>query len=192
MLSVLRGDTSFRRAKLYVDYRQGRYIAYWIWYPYNSWRSNPGPITERHEGDWEHVTVKLDSFSGLMTTVGYYQHYCAAKLYSRHELLLESGTHPPVWPAKGGHASYQKNVGRKTVGSCWKGGPNGPTDTTGAGGRIWRTWKPTAAGGSALRDVRLESWYGFEGAWGDPREADFANYGPQAPGGQAGGLPAGW
>jgi len=188
---VLRGDHTLARARLYVDLVPGRYVAYWLFYPDNVWRHRGvAAITERHEGDWERVIVGLDDFDGRMTSVAYYQHYCAARIYSRNELALENGTHPPVWPALGGHASYQKNVGRKDGGSCFV--VQGHTDVTAAGGKIWRTWKPTAGGASRLVNVTDQPWNEFEGAWGDPRKATLANYGPPAPGAQDPKLPKGW
>lgn len=185
---VLHGDRSLDRAAAYITYKPERYVTYWFFYPNNVWKS--GAITERHEGDWEHVTVRLGGAGHRMDEVAYYAHYCKARRVARADLDLTAGAHPRVWSALGGHASYHKNVGLKKIGSCvgFSGAGQGIGDKTGDGA-VWRTWK---ADGSRLLKASSQPWYGFRGAWGDPRPASFANYGPEGPGAQDGDLPAGW
>jgi hypothetical protein len=196
--SVAKGDTSLSTAPLYIDYDPGHYVAYWIFYPTNQWARGIGPakITERHEGDWEHVVVRLSATkSSLMTEVGYFQHYCPIERHERAEMeddnQLDSETHPRVFVAKGGHASYSKNWGG--VAAACKSFWNGGLDLTGYG-RVYRPWRPLPATDitPGLRNARDEDWFGFEGAWGDPQDATLANYGPQGPGGQSAGVPASW
>lgn len=71
---------------LYTEYNegpQGNYIIYWFFYPFNGWSEGTGNtsitgkdvITEKHEGDWEHIVVRLNA-EGNAEEVAYYQHYC--------------------------------------------------------------------------------------------------------------------
>ena len=103
-------------AKCYVHVRrapvpsEGWDIQYWFSYAYN------GDITTgadfEHEGDWEHITVRLDD-DNLADEVAYYQHYCQPEIKTWEEMEtgfgtrtgLDEGTHPIVFSAKGGHAS---------------------------------------------------------------------------------------
>lgn len=194
--SVAQGDRTLTTAPLYVDYDPGHYVAYWIFYPFNHWERLNGVLSEKHEGDWEHVVVRLaNAKSSTMSEVGYFQHYCPIERHTRAEMeageQLDSRTHPRVFVAKGGHASYSKNWGG--VGAACKSVWDGGLDLTGYG-RTYRPWTPIVGTDLTprLRVAAAEEWYGFEGAWGDPRKARLAAYGPQGPGGQGPGVPASW
>jgi hypothetical protein len=66
----------------------------------------------------------------------------------------------------------------------------GTSEQTG-NGSVFRTWH--LIGGKAhVVFADKQAWYGFKGAWGDPRKAWFAGYGPAGPGAQSGSPPAGW
>lgn len=115
--SVLRGDHTLRDARLYVDFKPGRYVTYWLWYPNNDWRhAGTKRISERHEGDWEHITVRLDQSSNRLSSVGYYQHYCAAKVYPGHELKLEEGRILLSGPRWAGTPPTPRTWARRTSG----------------------------------------------------------------------------
>jgi hypothetical protein len=165
-------------APLYYELRRdddgSGFIVYWLFYPFNGWQS--GLLTERHEGDWEHIVVRLSKGS-LASSVAYYQHYCDAQIVRHNavEVDPQSGIswHPMVWAAKGGHASYRHNVG--TVKSACA-HLQGHGDKTG-NGKHWRAWRS-----STLVNARSRGWYGFGGSWGDRIKATINAYGPPGPG----------
>ena len=165
---------------MYYEYRRGHYVLYWFFYPYNRWERDG--LTETHEADWERIVVRLDS-DDLPIDVAYYWHYCKpGKTLTWSEMadppqglsfgdpiqgspLEPRRTHPIVWSALGGHASYPDNgldpdhPGEHTP-SCF---PDTPIskDSTGIGplSIVWATWRRMA-------DARTQPWYGFGGAWG--------------------------
>ena len=163
---------------VYTEYEPGRYIVYWFFYPFNGWtdRDRFDLTKEYHEGDWEHITVKLNSDDDA-TDVAYYQHYCDAKKYSWGSATVDkvAGTHPKVYSALGGHASFA-SVDDGTPVAC----KLSRLDWASANGDRWDTWNNTV-------DARTKSWYGYGGAWGDRSEystsiAAIDNYGPSGPG----------
>ena len=64
-------------ARVYYSYKFEEYVAYWFFYPYNRW--NRAGVTEIHEGDWEHVVIKLDE-NNVATHSAFYQHVCDPKI----------------------------------------------------------------------------------------------------------------
>lgn len=75
----------------------GMNVQYWFFYAYND---NVGSFN--HEGDWESITVRLDSRG---TALGVYA--CAhAHCELRNDITWFDGTHPVIWVADGSHASY--------------------------------------------------------------------------------------
>lgn len=66
-------------------------IQYWFFYPYNDGYNN-------HEGDWEHINVRLSNFSptySSIETIDYYFHGKVKTLTSGYQ--LEDSTHPIVY-----------------------------------------------------------------------------------------------
>jgi len=179
---LYKGDKALD-APVYTEYEPGRYIIYWFFYPYNGWTdpmSDGKVLKEYHEGDWEHITVKLNTNNDA-TRVAYYQHYCAAKEYTwgSSKVGKVGGTHPKVYSALGGHASFE-DVGDGTPVSCWSKGS--VLDKASAKGPRWDTWNNTV-------NARSKSWYGYGGNWGDRSALStqgllgkLDNYGPEGPG----------
>ena len=73
-------DPGGMAAPVFYEITQETYIVYWFFYPYNDWDGGHAGnlVTERHEGDWEHIAVRLDEHS-VATEGAYYQHYCPAR-----------------------------------------------------------------------------------------------------------------
>lgn len=133
------------RSKIYYDYKPGRYIRYWVFYP-GSW--SPRAVKFIHEGDWEGITVWLTS-EDRAHDVTFSQHH-GEEVVPWSDVRRSGTTHPIVWVAKGAHASYK--------------GPSCRTpyaDSCGNGLR-WRTWEDNGR----LWSARDALWYGFGGAWG--------------------------
>ncbi|MFQ5606220.1 MAG: hypothetical protein ACE5HS_23355 [bacterium] len=76
-------------------------IQYWFFYPFNA-------SANRHEGDWEHINVVLDSQNpnaANITRVEYYFHEEVAPRYTAGvDYFLISGTHPKVYV--GGYTGF--------------------------------------------------------------------------------------
>ncbi len=67
-------------------------IQYWFFYPYNNWVNN-------HEGDWEHLNVKVSSddpqTAEIVSCAFYFHlHYTERDTSS---MIIADGTHPVVW-----------------------------------------------------------------------------------------------
>ena len=82
-------------------------IEYWLLYLYND-------FYDKHEADWEGVTVFLQNGAPLGAT--YSQHQ--GRKWLPWTSLARSGTHPIVYVARGSHAEYPK-TGRSSVRVCW-------------------------------------------------------------------------
>jgi hypothetical protein len=66
-------------------------VQYWIFYPYNDGYNN-------HEGDWEHINVRLNAqnpATAAITTIDFYFHNKVKILSSGYQ--LDNGTHPKVF-----------------------------------------------------------------------------------------------
>jgi hypothetical protein len=153
------GSTS---APMYFEAVEGRFITFWFFYAYNA-----GPLPggfDNHEGDWERISVKLNS-NNRATHVAYYQHNGPPE-EKKWKDVPKQGSHPIVYSAKGSHASYA------TEGSHGIGPGGVVKDKTGKG-QQWRTWQN-------MQNARAQDWYGYGGAWGE-----VGNYkdttGPQGP-----------
>jgi hypothetical protein len=184
-------------APVYTEYVPHRYVIYWFFYDYNGW--DGAGLTERHQGDWEHIVVALDEHNRMKEgpsalqevtapRVAYAAHYCNLT-YSPQTTLAASGdtaggaTHPVVYSALGGHASYA-TPGTQTF-ACGINFPlkkNQLYDKT-SKGREWKTWQHP-------RNARRQPWYGFGGAWGEQGSKDdqpqtsrpcLCNSGPDGP-----------
>ncbi|MEA2355178.1 MAG: Vacuolar protein sorting-associated protein 62 [Solirubrobacteraceae bacterium] len=86
-------------------------IEYWLFYYYDEWESPvfAGLLTQRHEGDWEVVTVGLSNRRPLF--VGYSEH-CGGTWEGWPAVAVSDNpgfttpTHPLVAVARGSHANY--------------------------------------------------------------------------------------
>lgn len=135
-------------APVYYEYSPYHYVTYWFFYAFND---APAPINSwDHEGDWERISIQLDSLNNAVT-VAYYQHsgYCTIP-WSQ---APEKNSHPLAYSALGTHASYPA-AGSYSIADGLA------TDTTGQGA-AWATYNNT------LSDARAQGWYGFGGAWGE-------------------------
>jgi hypothetical protein len=90
--------TAFR-AKGRID------LQYWLWYPYNDFSPTvpPGDVWQVHEGDWEAVSVILDS-SGRPLVAAYSQH--GAGMRRDWAAVPKQGARPLVYVGVGSHANY--------------------------------------------------------------------------------------
>jgi hypothetical protein len=97
-----KSPSPFAKADEYFNPGQERpttLIQYWLFYPYDEW-SRPvlaGKLTQRHEGDWEAVTVGLSDEKPIF--VAYSAHCGSSEL---------SWDQAPVAVAEGSHANYPR------------------------------------------------------------------------------------
>jgi hypothetical protein len=162
---------AYGQAPVYFQYAPGRYVTYWYFFGYST------PLTNGvagHEGDWERVSVRLDA-SNRPTEVAYFAHdgdptTANRKIFGWRE-LVENGSvkqgHPIVFVARKTHASFPKCRNLIVVKLCG-------TDRVGAGW-LWTTSRH-------LRDVTVQPWYGFGGAWGSVSRLSAKFTGPEGPG----------
>jgi hypothetical protein len=156
----IEGDTQnpdYSGAPVFYEYSPGRYVTYWFFYPYNRFQTTSVVPDQAHEGDWERISIQLDS-KDIPIRVFYYNHG-DGDLYDWDAVQKEEG-HVIVFSARGSHGSYP-------IASP---DPFGfPTDApevlghdhTGYGLK-WKTWE-------SLYDVIAQPWYGYGGAWGEVR-----------------------
>lgn len=127
----------------------GYALTYWFFYPYNE------KSVLNHEGDWEHISIKLDAEYRPLS-VRHFQHDACGGPVEWSEANRMFGTHPIVYSAQGGHASYPRNgTGNHDI--CTT---NLAQDYTSDSGAYWYTWR------SGL-NVRKQPWYGYGGGWGE-------------------------
>ncbi|MGE3547714.1 MAG: Vps62-related protein [Kofleriaceae bacterium] len=137
-------------------------IQYWVFFPYNNG-------INKHEGDWEHVTISTDEY-GLLRSAWYAQHN-GGEVLDEDELQYVDGTHPIAYSALGSHASYPGT------------GVHSDLDITGDGVQ-WDTWGALVNVGEATSTTASDTLNGqqfvqFAGRWGKGREQGMA--GPRGP-----------
>jgi hypothetical protein len=138
----------------------GVLLQYWFFYPFNDAYG-----FFDHAGDWEHVTVKLDS-ALRPAGVFYARHFESNPgFWSPWSALAREGEHPVVLAGRGTHASYA----RPDDAPFWE-RLCGTTDLSRAakqGCTVWRTW---AAGAGAVnlgqRDAPRVAFLNWPGRWG--------------------------
>ena len=143
----------------------GKWIVYWFFYA----RSAPVKVTVpvptklasrwidtlgRHEGDWEHIAVRLRGETPV--EVAFYSHG-RARVVPWASVRKEGGR-PVVFVAQGSHASYAAPSSVRGERRCFA-GIGCIVDRTERSSRRWEAWR-------LLGDARAKPWYGFGGAWG--------------------------
>jgi hypothetical protein len=149
-------------------------LQYWYFYPYDEWEANvfAGQLVQRHEGDWEAVTIGLSDAEPLFVA---YSAHCAGtwRAWRGVEISkkLPEPTHPLVAVAEGSHANYP-SAGQKHVPDTayCQGLPKGTTTLLGYASDIrdrteygWQ-WYP-ADSGWLTADI-AEPPMSFPGYWG--------------------------
>ncbi|CAN0928909.1 Hypothetical protein At1g04090 [Linum grandiflorum] len=90
-------------------------IAVWVFYPFNGpgrakveFISNIklGKLGE-HVGDWEHVTLRISNFNGLLQSV-YFSQHSAGQWVGIADLEYQAGSRPVVYASLHGHAMYPR------------------------------------------------------------------------------------
>ena len=151
-------------------------VQYWFFYPYNEWRTPvfAGELVQRHEADWEAVTVGLDAERRPLFVAdsahcgGSWEPWGEVEASTR---LPGPRTHPLVAVARGSHANYQNAAEKRAPdwASCG-GAPEGVTTAISYASNIrdetefgW-LWYPPADGWLPAK-ARLAPM-SFPGTWG--------------------------
>jgi hypothetical protein len=149
-------------------------LQYWYFYRYDEWEAQAfaGKLVQRHEGDWEAVTIGLSDREPLF--VGYSAH-CAGTWVPWEEVELSDKlpepTHPLVAVAEGSHANYPRATQKRSPdwAHC-QGAPAGATTLLSYASNIrdkteygWQ-WYP-AEHGWLVADARALPM-SFPGYWG--------------------------
>jgi hypothetical protein len=104
-------------------------IQYWFFYRYDEWKRPilSGTLTQRHQADWEAVTIGL-SDAATPVFLGYSEH-CGGTWRNWNQIETAPGSplHPLVAVALGSHANYVSSDERRSPNwaSCGGGLPRG-------------------------------------------------------------------
>lgn len=143
---------SLRDARCYshtVSTRRGTEIQYWFFYPYSGNISHVGHFA--HEGDWEHVTLRLIPGDSAVSEVFYAAHEGGAWHPARR--VVNDAGRPVVYSARWSHASYP------TAGTQAR--SDLPDDHT-AAGPVWN-----CASALVELDAARPAWMRYTGRWGE-------------------------
>lgn len=150
----------------------GYNVQYWIFYAYNDWHIG------NHEGDWEHVNVRLNASHGVEGV--WLSRHGGLHWYPANQVFGYGGTHPEVWVADGSHAMFiwegecDNDLQEGTASNCWTnnaqrwftwgGGPWYEQGIYGAGlvnmGELPKTY-------TNRRPMPGQDWMRFRGMWGE-------------------------
>jgi hypothetical protein len=91
-------------------------IQYWFFYRYNEWQRQilTGTLSQRHQGDWEFVSVGLDRDAAPLFMA--YSEHCGGtwRPWDEVKTASEDSTHPVVAVALGSHANYVSTDERRS------------------------------------------------------------------------------
>jgi hypothetical protein len=91
-------------------------IQYWFFYRYNEWERQilTGTLAQRHQSDWEFVTVGLDRSAAPLFFA--YSEHCGGtwRPWDQVQTVTPKSTHPLVAVALGSHANYVSTDERRS------------------------------------------------------------------------------
>ncbi len=159
--------------------RTGIALQYWLFYPYDVWAQTgaKGEVWRAHEGDWEMVTVLLDTRERPVL-LGLSRHCGGVRRpWAR---VARSGTHPVVFVALGSHANELRAGTTRQALVCWPEAAQAvltafgvvPRDVAAAGRRV----RPAIVTVTSTRPP----WMQFAGRWGEAQYAGFPGVDPLA------------
>jgi hypothetical protein len=153
------------------------FVQYWFFYPYDEWTTKVlgGRLTQRHEGDWEAVTVGFGAEEKPLFVA--YSAHCGGR-WTRWNRTKRFQTHPLVAVANGSQANYSDTSGHR------------PPDWTSCT-RLPRGIGALLSYAANVRDRTSDDWQwgaaelinvtekdppiNFPGSWGDHDVTEFEN-----------------
>ncbi len=143
-------------------------IQYWFFYPYN------GALAVGqggHEGDWEHITVRVQSDGTTLSQVYFSAHNNEGQWYLPGQISYTTDGRPVAYSAINSHASYPSA-------GTWSRGVL-PADHTADGGPAWDcrrgVWN---VGERGLPLNKGRYWLNYSGRWGEIGEIFSGPWGP--------------
>jgi len=132
-------------------------VSYWWFNGYND-----GPLSQNHQGDWEHVTLKLKKKK--LVGVYFFAHGSTEGMVPTSR-IKRTGGRVVVYCARGSHASYAAPGSYKLI--------LGQKDEAKNGGYAWDI-------SQNLMSLRTQPWRHYAGAWGEVGDFEFTT-GPLGP-----------
>ena len=161
----------------------GVVLQYWFFYAFNDAYG-----VFDHEGDWEHVSVRLGT--DLRPQGAWYSRHNDSHpgVWFDWAALSREGDHPVVLSARGTHASYAATIEvpdwERTCDTTW------PAAAAAGGCRLWRTWAEDTGGvvNVGERAHPRVPFIAWPGRWGSTGRLGFDSHGgpPRGPAFQAG------
>jgi hypothetical protein len=161
----------------------GLLVQYWFFYAYNECY-----VLFDHDGDWEHVTVRLDDRRRpLGAWYARHERSAPGRWFAWPELARE-GDHPVVLSARGSHSSYARASEARFYDRVCR--ASSPARAEGEGCRVWRTWSAATGGivatGSRDHPRPGAAFIAWPGLWGARGWLGLDSGGPPGPAQQAG------
>lgn len=153
---------SLTGAECYVHFRRAPGggdawdIQYWFFYAYNGDITTGADI--EHEGDWEHITVRVSDDLMSMERVFFASHATESEWRSASQVDTVTGDHPVAYSAYHSHATFW-NAGKHPRTAL-------PDDHTSDAGPHWQTWHSLRLIGERNTPLRSQEWVKFTGRWG--------------------------
>lgn len=152
-------------------------LQYWLFYPANifSLSSARGLFWQSHEGDWEAVTVLLDTRERPIL-VGLSEHCAGARRDWRG--VQRRGSRPVVYVAVGSHANYFTPGKKPLARKCW------PKEALAVYDAYRVPLLDSAARGRTTVPIvsrvtaASPSWMAFAGTWGEDQFVHFPDVAP--------------
>ncbi|KAG0496917.1 hypothetical protein HPP92_001608 [Vanilla planifolia] len=148
-------------------------IVFWLFYPFNGpGRAKVGLINiglghiGEHVGDWEHVTLRISNFDGVLKRMYFSQHTSGTWVEATDLVYSTPGQRPAAYATLNGHAFYPK-AGLVLQGEVEKG--IGIRDDTAEGGQTMNlTARAVIAAAEYLGDgaVAEPAWLQYMRDWG--------------------------
>ena len=134
-------------------------IQYWFFYPLNGWDDRH----HRHDGDWEHITVRVTNTPTPEPTAIYFSAHgpgMGSGVTDGLSSMSSAEHHPVVYSALASHASYA------SPGTYKRGGLR-PVDHTADGGQTWDTTNRTKLVALSGQPLVNHDWITYSGRWGE-------------------------
>lgn len=178
---VKRGDLESAEGYLHVKPVFGGTctdIQVWIFYPFNGPATAKLGIIEKvplgkigeHVGDWEHVTLRISNFDGILYRV-YFAEHSGGQWVDSHLLEFQSGNRFVAYSSLSGHATYYK------AGVSMQGGNDfGLRNDTAKSDKVVDTGKrfSVVAAEAEAEGVVEPPWINYYRKWGPTTSYDIA------------------
>lgn len=175
--TVKRGDLQSAEAYLHVKPVLGGTwtdIQVWVFYPFNGPASAKAGVISKiplgkigeHVGDWEHVTLRVSNFNGVLYRA-YFAEHSGGRWVDSCLLEFERGNRFVGYASLNGHASYHK------AGVAMQGSEEvGLRNDTGKSGMVMDTAARNVV--VAAEEVVEPAWLNYYRKWGPTKSYDIA------------------